>query len=115
MKLTWKNKGNSKKRSLTTISTRSNLPFEVPGVVEEDDRANPQVKEVTAQPVDRSEDEASDRSLSDLKRLAESFQAQGDTLAEVHVFSFYILLVLDHFTQTCLPITLCSIVLYNFV
>ncbi|KGN47682.1 tetratricopeptide repeat protein 33 [Cucumis sativus] len=82
MKLTWKNKGNSKKRSLTTISTRSNLPFEVPGVVEEDDRANPQVKEVTAQPVDRSEDEASDRSLSDLKRLAESFQAQGNTLAE---------------------------------
>uniref|UniRef100_A0A9I9CUB8 Tetratricopeptide repeat protein 33 n=1 Tax=Cucumis melo TaxID=3656 RepID=A0A9I9CUB8_CUCME len=82
MKLTWKNKANSKKRSLAPISSRSNLPFEVPGEVGEDDAANPLDKEVTAQPVDQSEGEASDRSFSDLKRLAESFQAQGDTLAE---------------------------------
>ncbi|XP_038884189.1 tetratricopeptide repeat protein 33 [Benincasa hispida] len=82
MKLTWKNKGNTKKRSLTAISRRSNLPFEVPDEVEEDDRANPQDKEVNVEAIDRREDEASDRSFSDLKRLAESFQAQGDTLAE---------------------------------
>lgn len=114
MKLTWKNKANSKKRSLAPISSRSNLPFEVPGEVGEDDAANPLDKEVTAQPVDQSEGEASDRSFSDLKRLAESFQAQGDTLAEVHVFSFY-MLVFDHLTLICLPITLCSIILDNCI
>lgn len=90
MKLTWKNKGNSKKRSLAAVSSRSNLPFEVPIEVEEHDRANRQDKELNLEAVDRREDGASDRSFSDLKRLAESFQAQGDTLAEVHVFSSYI-------------------------
>ncbi|KAG7016456.1 Tetratricopeptide repeat protein 33, partial [Cucurbita argyrosperma subsp. argyrosperma] len=77
MKLTWKNKGNSKKRSFTAISSRSNLPFEVPGEGEEDGRVNRQDNEI-----DRREDGASESSSSDLKRLAESFRDQGNTLAE---------------------------------
>ncbi|XP_022141715.1 tetratricopeptide repeat protein 33 isoform X2 [Momordica charantia] len=83
MKLTWKNKSNTRKRSLTAISSRSNLPFEVPGAgeVEDDSAYNRQDKEVNLEAVDRREDESSDCS-SDLKRLAESFQAQGDRLAE---------------------------------
>lgn len=91
MKLTWKNKSNTRKRSLTAISSRSNLPFEVPGAgeVEDDSAYNRQDKEVNLEAVDRREDESSDCS-SDLKRLAESFQAQGDRLAEVPVFSSYV-------------------------
>lgn len=88
MKLTWKNKGNSKKRSFTAISSRSNLPFEVPGEVEEDGRVNRQDNEIDVKAVDRREDGASESSFSDLKRLAESFRDQGNTLAEVRVFSF---------------------------
>lgn len=114
MKLTWKNKGNSKKRSLAAVSSRSNLPFEVPIEAEEHDRANRQDKELNLEAVDRREDGASDRSFSDLKRLAESFQAQGDTLAEVHVFSSY-MFVFDHITRTHLPTTLCSIVRKNSI
>ncbi|XP_023551627.1 tetratricopeptide repeat protein 33 [Cucurbita pepo subsp. pepo] len=82
MKLTWKNKGNSKKRSFTAISSRSNLPFEVPGEVEEDGRVNRQDNEIDVKAVDRREDGASESSFSDLKRLAESFRDQGNTLAE---------------------------------
>ncbi|XP_054796239.1 uncharacterized protein LOC129301673 isoform X2 [Prosopis cineraria] len=86
MEVTWKN---SKKRSLSAVSNFGNLPFEHP---EEDetphqDRARLQGDkdaEIGSRNSDQSKDQDSPQysNLSEARRLAKEFQAQGDRLAE---------------------------------
>ncbi|GLT84920.1 hypothetical protein SLE2022_031280 [Rubroshorea leprosula] len=81
MKLTWNNNKNSKKRSLGAISQYPNLPFERETQHEADterlkedgiDKAASQIQEQVS----------GDTSDADTKRLAQSFQTQGNKLAE---------------------------------
>ncbi|KAI9113112.1 hypothetical protein K1719_015637 [Acacia pycnantha] len=86
MKVTWKN---SKKRSLPAVSNFSNLPFE-----HQDEHATPHQDrdrlpnhkdaEIGSRNSDQSEDQDSSHpsDLSESRRLAQEFQAQGDKLAE---------------------------------
>lgn len=83
MKLTWKNNSkNSRKRSLAAVSKLSNLPFEHH---QEDDEANNSSNTQLKNKENGSEGLAClDASKSsDAKQLAQSFQAQGNKLAEV--------------------------------
>lgn len=86
MKVTWKNK----KRPMPAVSNFGNLPFE--HQQEEEDRQEAQAHtqsnkdaEVGAHSSDQSGDlDTSHHSdLSQARRLAKEFQAQGDKLAEV--------------------------------
>ncbi|KAG7941133.1 hypothetical protein I3843_16G023800 [Carya illinoinensis] len=82
MKLTWKNNSkNSKKRSLAAVSNFPNLPFEHH---QEDDEANNSSNTQLKIKENGSEGLASlDASnSSDAKQLAQSFQMQGNKLAE---------------------------------
>ena len=103
MKLTWKNKSrdNNKKRTLGSLLIYPNLPFD------NQDEAN------TAHLKDKDKDKDGDGDAkelgafnprlasrepsesSDAKQLAESFQAQGNKLAEVpNYYSFFFSLLL---------------------
>ncbi|XP_028757590.1 tetratricopeptide repeat protein 33-like [Neltuma alba] len=86
MKVTWKN---SKKRSLPAVSNFSNLPFEhqEEDVTPHQDHARLRGNkdaETGARNSDQSEDRDSPHhsDLSEARRLAKEFQAQGDKLAE---------------------------------
>ncbi|GLT50232.1 hypothetical protein SLA2020_237320 [Shorea laevis] len=81
MKLTWNKNKNSKKRSLGAISQYPNLPFEREAQHEADterlkedgiDKGASQIQEQVS----------GDSSEADTKQLAQSFQAQGNKLAE---------------------------------
>ncbi|KAF5444669.1 hypothetical protein F2P56_033785 [Juglans regia] len=82
MKLTWKNNSkNSKKRSLAAVSNFPNLPFEHH---QEDDEANNSSNTQLKKKENGSEGLASldSSDSSDAKQLAQSFQTQGNKLAE---------------------------------
>lgn len=102
MKLTWKNKSrdNNKKRTLGSVSIYPNLPFD-----NQDEASSAQLKAKDGDG-DGDDEELGDfnpESLasrepsesSDAKQLAESFQAQGNKLAEVPNYnSFFFSLLL---------------------
>ncbi|XWS23664.1 hypothetical protein CRYUN_Cryun28dG0034500 [Craigia yunnanensis] len=78
MKLTWNKNKNNKKRSLEAIANYSNLPF---------DQQKPSADDTQLQneesPASQNQEKPSADALdSDFKQLAQSFQAQGNKLAE---------------------------------
>ena len=89
MKLTWKNKNkDNKKRPLGAISLYPDLPFE---------HQNDKAEANTTLPHQENGDDALNKDptdvsvsddSSDVKKLARSFQAQGNKLAEVTFFFF---------------------------
>jgi hypothetical protein len=103
MKLAWKsNNKNSKKRSLSAISKFPNLPFE-----NQQDQHEDEANRSSNTQVDKRENgdegsgslESSDS--SDAKQLAQSFQAQGNKLAEVSP---------DFWSPSLLPFSFSSLV-----
>ncbi|XVE95572.1 hypothetical protein REPUB_Repub02eG0109800 [Reevesia pubescens] len=78
MKLTWKNNKNNKKRSLEAIANYPNLPFDQQNPSADDSQLQNQ-ESTASQNQDKPSDDALD---SDSKQLAQSFQAQGNKLAE---------------------------------
>lgn len=94
MKLTWnKNKNkNNKKRSLEAIAHYPNLPFE-----QQKPDAQLQSEEPAAS--QNHEKSSADSLDSDSKRLAQSFQAQGNMLAEV--YTLFPLIFFFFYTSLC--------------
>ncbi|KAA3453773.1 tetratricopeptide repeat protein 33 isoform X1 [Gossypium australe] len=79
MKLTWnKNKSNNKKRSREAIASYPNLPFDQQDPLHDDMQLQNQ-EHAHSQHQDKPSADALD---SDFKQLAQSFQAQGNKLAE---------------------------------
>lgn len=78
MKLTWKKDNKSKKRPLAALSKYPNLPFDQ----QDQEDAHQNNKD------DDNSDNKQDKPLDSEpnKQLAESFQAQGNRLAEVVLF-----------------------------
>ncbi|XP_059630616.1 uncharacterized protein LOC132273649 [Cornus florida] len=86
MKLTWKNKNKSNKRSLATVSLYPNLPFDQNEDRDKDGRHradDTQLREEVGKNDDVHKTLASDSGDDDeTTQLAEAFQAQGNKLAE---------------------------------
>ncbi|KAK8692200.1 hypothetical protein V6N13_075675 [Hibiscus sabdariffa] len=78
MKLTWNKKNNKKKRPVEAIASYPNLPFDQQQPSDDDTRLHNQ--EPAASLI--QEKPSVDASDSDFKQLAQSFQAQGNKLAE---------------------------------
>ena len=85
MKLTWNKNKNNKKRSLEAIANYSNLPFDQLKPSADDTQLQNQ-KPAASQNQEKPSADALD---SDSKQLAQSFQAQGNQLAEVYTFSLF--------------------------
>lgn len=81
MKLAWKN--NSKKRSLSAISKFPNLPFENQQDQHEDEANRSSNTQLNKENGDEGSASLESSDSSDAKQLAQSFQAQGNKLAEV--------------------------------
>jgi hypothetical protein len=89
MKLTWKNNNkSSKKRSLAATSILRNLPFE--HQLDHDEEATTTTSNSNSNTQLNSQELASldSSDSSNAKKLALSFQAQGDKLAEVNYLLF---------------------------
>ncbi|CAN1239829.1 Tetratricopeptide repeat protein 33 [Linum grandiflorum] len=78
MKVTWKKEKVNKKRPLAAISKHPNLPFDHDGNLEPNHTSNDSVNADGQKQTDAGEPSDSDSS----RKLSESFQAQGDKLAE---------------------------------
>lgn len=78
MKLTWNKKNNNKKRSIEAIAAYPNLPFDKQESSADDTQLHNQ-EHAASQNQEKPSADALD---SDFKQLAQSFQAQGNNLAE---------------------------------
>ncbi|KAE8666652.1 BTB/POZ domain-containing family protein [Hibiscus syriacus] len=78
MKLTWNRKKNNKKRSIEAIASYPNLPFDR----QQPSADNTQFQNQEPAPSQNQEKSSADALDSDFKQLAQSFQAQGNKLAE---------------------------------
>lgn len=87
MKLTWKNNNkSSKKRSLAATSILRNLPFE--HQLDHDEEATTTTSNSNTQLNSQELASLDSSDSSNAKKLALSFQAQGDKLAEVNYLLF---------------------------